>query len=256
MKILSAEHKQKISVALKGCKFSEPHLAKLRADAERRKGISPSEETRRKQSDAAKRRIRSTETYEKIAAKNRGRKKVFKDPELRIQRLRESSRAPDVRELRRDRALRQWRERDGNERERIARSISDKLTGRKPNANQLDGLRQGWGLMAGDRHWNWKGGAGRSYPTEFRHMRPLVFERDGHACVKCSLELKLVVHHIDAIKSHNCWLNLVTLCRSCNHRAEAKANKAPWSIELRLYTESVMTEKRDCAHCRMVSAAA
>lgn len=239
-RVLSPEHKQKISATLKGRTFSEEHLAKLRANAESRKGIPLSPETRRKLSIAAKGRIYSPEVYEKTAAKNRGRKKNFKNPALRRQRLIAACTLPAEREARRIRALNQWKKRTADDLKLLSQKISRTLSGQAINDAQRRGLALGRLKNRGETHWNYKGGKGRTYPKEFRELRPLILERDGYTCVMCGSDQRNAVHHIDYNKHHNTWLNLVTLCHACNLKAESRANKDSWPIILRFYTESLM----------------
>lgn len=141
----------------------------------------------------------------------------------------------------------QWQQRNEKDKVLLAEKIAKSLRGRSITEIQKAGLAIGWsGINIGENHWNWKGGPGRSYPKEYRHFRSLILERDGHRCVQCSAEIFLVVHHIDGNKSHNCWLNLVTLCDRCNHKAEAKANKSIWSTNLRIYTEAISPKENPC----------
>lgn len=51
------------------------------------------------------------------------------------------------------------------------------------------------------------------YP--FKTIKPLILERDGNKCVKCSLTLSLEVHHIEGYK-HNNPESLATLCYFCH----------------------------------------
>jgi 5-methylcytosine-specific restriction endonuclease McrA len=49
-------------------------------------------------------------------------------------------------------------------------------------------------------------------------MRPLILQRDSHACVVCgTMSDRLEVHHIDNWPMNNAASNLVTLC-SGHHR--------------------------------------
>ena len=71
---------------------------------------------------------------------------------------------------------------------------------------------------------------GTSYTKQFAEMRPLILERDGHACVLCGApEAKVItnhpinkernnltIHHMDNDPRNNSAENLVTLCPHCH----------------------------------------
>lgn len=203
-----------------------------------------SAETRLKMSIAAKNRApRSQESYEKWRVNNVGRKHHFKDPESRRQKLIKAGQSPELRQLRRERALKLWRDRTPEDIAALAKRIATKLRGATINESQRRGLLAGRQINKGETHWNYKGGKGRPYPREFRKLRPLILERDGYRCVMCGDEQNNAVHHIDYNKQHNSFLNLVTLCRACNLRAESRANKDTWPVILTIYTESLYEKK-------------
>lgn len=77
--------------------------------------------------------------------------------------------------------------------------------------------------IAGELNPNWKGGVSRDpYPFYWKNVREYVIHRDNARCrnpVCWGVSLRLNVHHIDYNKNH-CFLeNLITLCVSCNARA-------------------------------------
>lgn len=220
---LTAEHKAKISAATKGKPFTESHKAAVVAACKRRKGTKASDETRAKQS-AARRKLISIPCGCGCAQMTSRGKRFIKGHYTKLQ----------------------WQQRSEVDIKAMTDKTAGKLRGRPATEQQLKSLAIGWGLMSGSNHWNWKGGVERVYPNEYRRLRPLILERDGYRCVKCLAETSLVVHHIDNDKKHNCFLNLVTLCDGCNHKAEARVNKGPWSVELRLYTESISIERHEC----------
>lgn len=81
--------------------------------------------------------------------------------------------------------------------------------------------------LIGENHPNWKGGVSyEPYCFEFnsKEFKDFIKERDGWECLnpECSKNSnRLCIHHIDYNKK-NCELNnLITLCNSCN----VKANK-------------------------------
>lgn len=88
-------------------------------------------------------------------------------------------------------------------------------------------LKSGHTLSCGCYHFDkiWKGGLScEPYCKEwsFKEFKEVIKSRDGHKCLNpdCwQTDDLLVIHHIDYNKK-NCELgNLVTVCRSCNTRA-------------------------------------
>ncbi len=86
----------------------------------------------------------------------------------------------------------------------------------------------------GSNNPNWRGGLSNSpYPSSFdEKLRSLIRERDGDICQLCSMteeenRRKLTVHHIDYIKENLDPKNLITLCCSCN--GKANANRKNWT---------------------------
>lgn len=57
---------------------------------------------------------------------------------------------------------------------------------------------------------------------EWKSVRNLVLERDGHKCVICSVGDGLHVHHVDRDTTNDDLSNLVTLCNGCHARAHAE----------------------------------
>ena len=58
-------------------------------------------------------------------------------------------------------------------------------------------------------------------------MRPVILERDGHACVACGRTERLTIHHVDHSPKHNEAHNLITLCSTC-HMVHHKSNETPF----------------------------
>lgn len=79
----------------------------------------------------------------------------------------------------------------------------------------------------GKNHWNWKGGIScEPYCEQWKdkEYKESIKERDGYRCLnpECSKTTdKLCIHHIDYNKKNCHPLNLITVCTSCN----SKANK-------------------------------
>jgi len=77
----------------------------------------------------------------------------------------------------------------------------------------------------GPNHHNWKGGISfKPYSSEFNsRLKESILERDNYQCQSpdCwgTMPYDLTVHHIDYNKENCDPSNLITLCRSCNGRA-------------------------------------
>lgn len=83
-------------------------------------------------------------------------------------------------------------------------------------------------------HPMWKGGVSfEPYTTEFnRKLKDIILERDGYVCQECGkteeeLGQKQDIHHIDYNKENCAEDNLISLCRSCN--AKANQNRQYWT---------------------------
>lgn len=77
---------------------------------------------------------------------------------------------------------------------------------------------------SGSGHWNWKGGIScEPYCQDWtKEYKDFIKERDGYKCSNpdCRGKDKLLsVHHIDYDKKNCDSSNLITVCRSCNTRA-------------------------------------
>lgn len=83
----------------------------------------------------------------------------------------------------------------------------------------------------GKNHWNWKGGISETpYPFDFnKKLKELIRERDNYTCQLCSKKQNgraYSVHHIDYDKNNLNPTNLITLCVSCN--SKANSNREYW----------------------------
>ena len=100
--------------------------------------------------------------------------------------------------------------------------------------------------MTGNNHFNWIDGRSyEPYPAEFSEkLKRQIRERDGYICQACGISQDelgktLAIHHIDYNKHNNNPNNLITLCQSCNNKANH--NREYW-IE---YFEEKMRNKND-----------
>ena len=79
--------------------------------------------------------------------------------------------------------------------------------------------------IGGENNWNWKGGIScEPYCDSWsdKEFKESIKERDGYLCLNPScneITNTLCVHHIDYIKKNCHPLNLITLCISCNAKA-------------------------------------
>ena len=81
-------------------------------------------------------------------------------------------------------------------------------------------------ILKGEKHSMWKGGISfESYcPLWFdREFKEYIKERDNHRCLNPYCDSKnpsdLTIHHIDYNKKNCSPNNLITICRSCNSKA-------------------------------------
>lgn len=75
--------------------------------------------------------------------------------------------------------------------------------------------------FVGENHPNWAGGVSK-YPYPFRwndNLKSKIKERDGNICKKCGYNETLTIHHIDYEKENLDERNLITLCNTCNIKA-------------------------------------
>jgi predicted nucleic acid-binding Zn ribbon protein len=73
----------------------------------------------------------------------------------------------------------------------------------------------------GENHPNWQGGTS-NFPYPFgwnEELKQQIKERDNFVCRKCGSEENLTVHHIDYNKDNLDPSNLITLCNTCNVKA-------------------------------------
>ena len=78
---------------------------------------------------------------------------------------------------------------------------------------------------SGDKHYNWKGGITcEPYCDAWadKEYKKSILERDNYQCQNpdCwGTSKRLTIHHIDYVKKHCDPWNLITVCNSCNSRA-------------------------------------
>jgi hypothetical protein len=82
-----------------------------------------------------------------------------------------------------------------------------------------------------EKHWNWQGGISfLPYPTTFnKELKQSIKDRDGNECKNpyCEQRSKIRdIHHINYNKQDCSQFNLITLCKSCNYKANF--NRKEW----------------------------
>lgn len=89
-------------------------------------------------------------------------------------------------------------------------------------SNACGAIRRGQ-VQSGTQNPNWRGGLSRlPYPWNFREISKRVIQRDHETCQgpECrGIDRRLTTHHIDYNKGNCSPTNLITLCSSCNSRA-------------------------------------
>lgn len=108
----------------------------------------------------------------------------------------------------------------------VRRRISKALKGRKFSEKTKKKMKENHADFNLDKHPRWKGGKSfepyclnwtKKYKNEIK-------ERDGNMCLNpvcMKIQKKLSVHHIDYNKKNCGPNNLITLCSSCNSRANS-----------------------------------
>ena len=87
------------------------------------------------------------------------------------------------------------------------------------------GFQEGNDVQVGEKHYNWKGGISCEPYCDVwldKDFKESIKERDGYKCQNHDCwrtSNRLMVHHIDYNKKNCKPENLITLCGSCNSRA-------------------------------------
>lgn len=194
--------------------------------------MSMSEEARMKMSMTLKERWSDPKYREKMA---NAMAPVYKDPEYKKKRsdiAKKMWSSPEhcknMSEQRTARAKEQWA--DSKHREKMTEVTKSKWE---------DPLYRE--ERTGENNGNWKGGiACESYCKDwtFPEFKEIIKERDGYKCQNPDCwgkSKRLDVHHINYIKKDCHPLNLITLCASCNSRANGSKEK-PRDYWQELYT--------------------
>ena len=195
----SEETREKISKTKKGKKLSEEHRKKL-SEALNSEGI------KKKMSEAKKGKLFTEEHKKKLSEAHKGRPNSFKG--------RHHS----------EEAKRKMSINNASRRLEIRKKISEAHKGK-----------------FGDKNANWRGGISFfPYPPIFNNeLKQFIKDRDNNECQNpyCRNDYRrLTTHHIDHSKDNCSQFNLITLCNSCNSKAN---NKHRWQ---RLYRKIVWSK--------------
>lgn len=80
------------------------------------------------------------------------------------------------------------------------------------------------GKYIGEKSSRWKGGISKlPYAFDFdKKLKKEIKKRDRYRCQNCRKKKRLCIHHIDYDKMNSNPTNLITLCISCNFKANNK----------------------------------
>jgi hypothetical protein len=104
----------------------------------------------------------------------------------------------------------------GNKHPRFGKTHTDEVR-LKLSINHYD--------VSGKNNPNWRGVGENPYCPIFsnKEFREIIFERDNYKCINpncyCRNSKRITIHHIDYNKMNCSLKNLVTLCNSCNSKA-------------------------------------
>jgi len=204
---VSEETKRKISNTLKGRKpyeMSEDTKRKM-SFSQRRKHLS--EEHKKRIADAMKGKLHSEEVKKRMSIAKKGKSQK----PLSERTKRKLSKALKGRPLTEDHK----------------KKISEVMKGRFLSGETKRKMSLFHKGKFGDKSPNWRGGISFfPYPLTFnRELKQFIRDRDNNECQNpfCNRLLKkLTVHHIDHNKDNCSQFNLITLCNSCNGRANGK----------------------------------
>jgi len=111
-----------------------------------------------------------------------------------------------------------WKDSEYKKKTSLKISLKTKIRLSVPENNPMFG-------RLGKLHPNYIENVIRDYPFEFNDkLKNLIRKRDNYTCQKCGIKQedyyrKLDIHHIDYYKDNLKQDNLITLCQSCNNRA-------------------------------------
>lgn len=195
------EQRLRLSKYMSGRKLSEEHCKNI---SEGLKGHPTSEETKRKISQTQVGRVQSEQQKKKAT---KALRQFWKSPEAEETRkqMSESSKGQKHSNVTKTKISR------ANKGNKHTEETKQKMSERRK------------GKATGAKHPAWMGeDHNRTYPEAFFRVRKQILKRDGGKCLNpgCwGTSSRISVHHIDYDKNNNNPENLITVCMSCNNRA-------------------------------------
>jgi len=222
-KKFSEEHKRKISESNKGKIMPESFR---KAVSERMKGNIPSEKTRKKLSEAGKNQVFSLERRKKISEALKGPKNHMHGKKMPLETRKKISKALKGKPKSKEHIKALSGKNNHNYKRKFSKEYRDKISKAGKGRIITEEHRRKISIaISGHNHYNWKGGITcEPYCDAWadKDYKESIKERDNHECQnpKCRKNSKRIgIHHIDYIKMNCEPMNLITLCISCNSRA-------------------------------------
>ena len=86
--------------------------------------------------------------------------------------------------------------------------------------------------------------------TDWQRVRAVVYERDGHVCMKCGKYIRKDNYHVDHIRpiskggAEYSLENLQLLCQSCNLTKQGKWTRKDGGVSEKEFQESEVLKKQ------------
>ncbi|MEA3421342.1 MAG: NUMOD3 domain-containing DNA-binding protein [Acidobacteriota bacterium] len=234
----------------KGYKPTEEHRRRL---SEARKGTHPTIETRRKMSKAGRKRHHSLESRKKIGKFHKGkivseetRKKLSEAGKGNIPWMKGKFHSKESRKKMSDALKGEKHHFFGKHfSEEHKRKISEANMGKKISEETRKKLSESHiGLNVGENNSNWHGGISfEPYTPDFNEQfKKKIRKRDNYCCAICDkpqkeLKRQLAIHHIDYNKINSFPQNCISLCESCH--TKTGINRTQWTT----FFQSLLKEK-------------
>lgn len=129
--------------------------------------------------------------------------------------------------------------------EEFRNNVSESMKGLWQNKEYREHMiKVHYDVCKGEKNGNWKGGKSfEPYTVEFnKKLKDKIKVRDNYICQGCKTKKRLSIHHINYVKEDCRMENLITLCISCNPKANY--NRKHWE---KYYSNIIAaaTTKRD-----------
>jgi hypothetical protein len=162
-------------------------------------------------------------------------KETEEEKNTRLKKLRETKKTEKHKKIMSNAALEFWKREDyiKNRAAAMEKLLEDPIYHEKLVQRIRKFHEDNPGIFAMEKNANWKGGLSfEQYPPEFNlNTKKLIQKRDDHKCMNPTCwnkQTRLTIHHIDYNKKNCNEKNLITLCNSCN--ARANGNREFWKI--------------------------